>query len=98
MPRGLDTFVFLNSGSEAVENAVKLARQATGKPNVIVFKVTFAFDSLLFSPGKIISINTSAIVLPSLTPLHNTQDKRMLFSIAQLVRAPITAAPWARWP
>lgn len=38
MPQGLDSFVFLNSGSEATENAVKLARHATGKPNLIVFK------------------------------------------------------------
>ncbi len=39
MPRGLDSFYFLNSGSEAIDNAVKLARHATGKPNLIVFKV-----------------------------------------------------------
>eukprot|EP00048_Salpingoeca_helianthica_P015334 m.226230 g.226230 ORF g.226230 m.226230 type:complete len:425 (+) comp16899_c0_seq1:22-1296(+) len=38
MPKGLDSFLFLNSGSEAIDNAVKLARHATGKPNVIVFK------------------------------------------------------------
>lgn len=31
----LDTFFFWNSGAEAVEAAVKLARHATGKPNVI---------------------------------------------------------------
>ncbi len=29
--------VFLNSGAEAVENAVKIARNATGKPGIIVF-------------------------------------------------------------
>ena len=34
----LDTFFFSNSGAEAVEAAVKLARQATGRPNVIVFQ------------------------------------------------------------
>ncbi|ORX44082.1 hypothetical protein DM01DRAFT_1340492 [Hesseltinella vesiculosa] len=33
----LDTFCFNNSGSEAVESAIKLARQATNRPNVIVF-------------------------------------------------------------
>ena len=28
---------FANSGSEAVEAALRLARQATGRPNIIVF-------------------------------------------------------------
>lgn len=34
---GLDSFFFANSGAEAVENALRLARQATGKDNVIAF-------------------------------------------------------------
>lgn len=33
---GLDSWFFWNSGSEAVEASIKLARQATGKPNIIV--------------------------------------------------------------
>ncbi|CAO3596460.1 unnamed protein product [Absidia cylindrospora] len=33
----LDTFCFNNSGSEAVESAIKLARHATKKQNIIVF-------------------------------------------------------------
>ncbi len=37
----LDGFFFSNSGAEAVEGAVKLARQATGRPNVIVFQGSF---------------------------------------------------------
>lgn len=37
----LDTFFFSNSGAEAVEGAVKLARMATGRPNVIVFQGSF---------------------------------------------------------
>jgi 4-aminobutyrate aminotransferase len=37
----LDTFFFSNSGAEAVEGAVKLARQATGRPNIIVFQGSF---------------------------------------------------------
>ena len=32
LPRGLDSVFFLNSGSEAVEASVRLARQATGRP------------------------------------------------------------------
>jgi len=41
VPEGLDSFFFSNSGAEAVEGAVKLARHATGRPNVIVFQGSF---------------------------------------------------------
>jgi 4-aminobutyrate aminotransferase len=34
----LDTFFFWNSGAEAIEAAVKLARHATGKTNIHVFQ------------------------------------------------------------
>jgi 4-aminobutyrate aminotransferase len=37
----IDSFFFSNSGAEALEGAVKLARAATGKPNVIVFAGSF---------------------------------------------------------
>ena len=37
-PAGIDTFFFANSGAEATEAAVKLAKQVTGRPNVIVFR------------------------------------------------------------
>lgn len=37
LPPGLDRVFFANSGSEAVEAALRLARQATGRPNIIVF-------------------------------------------------------------
>jgi 4-aminobutyrate aminotransferase len=37
MPPELDSFFFSNSGAEAVEGALKLARQATGRTDVIVF-------------------------------------------------------------
>ncbi|MGD2207346.1 MAG: aminotransferase class III-fold pyridoxal phosphate-dependent enzyme, partial [Anaerolineae bacterium] len=41
VPPSLDTFFFSNSGAEAVEGAVKLARHATGRPNVVVFQGSF---------------------------------------------------------
>jgi len=34
----LDTFCFCTTGAEAVENAIKLARTATGRQNVVVFQ------------------------------------------------------------
>lgn len=37
-PMGLDSFAFANSGAEAVELAVRIAKHATGRPNVIVFQ------------------------------------------------------------
>ncbi|MFI9027882.1 aspartate aminotransferase family protein [Streptomyces sp. NPDC053560] len=36
LPQGLDSLFFSNSGSEAVEAAMRLARQATGRPNIVV--------------------------------------------------------------
>jgi 4-aminobutyrate aminotransferase len=37
----IDTFFFANSGSEAVEAAIKLARHYTGRTNTIVFQGSF---------------------------------------------------------
>ncbi|MFZ2097509.1 MAG: aminotransferase class III-fold pyridoxal phosphate-dependent enzyme [Anaerolineales bacterium] len=37
----IDGFFFTNSGAEAVEGAIKLARHATGRPNIIVFQGSF---------------------------------------------------------
>ncbi len=41
VPPGFDSFFFSNSGAEAVEAAVKLSRQATGKTNIITFEGSF---------------------------------------------------------
>lgn len=41
VPPHLDGFFFSNSGAEAVEGAMKLARHATGRPNIIVFQGSF---------------------------------------------------------
>ncbi len=40
-PAGIDTFFFANSGAEATEGAVKLAKQATKRPHVVVFSGSF---------------------------------------------------------
>ncbi|HQF52960.1 MAG TPA: aspartate aminotransferase family protein [Thermoleophilia bacterium] len=41
LPEGMDQVLFQNSGAEAVENAVKLAKQATRRTNVIAFQGAF---------------------------------------------------------
>jgi 4-aminobutyrate aminotransferase len=41
VPENLDTFFFSNSGAEAVESAVKLAKQVTNRQNVVVFQGSF---------------------------------------------------------
>ncbi|HQU35343.1 MAG TPA: aminotransferase class III-fold pyridoxal phosphate-dependent enzyme [Anaerolineales bacterium] len=40
-PPSIDSFYFANSGAEALENAVKIAKVVTGRPNVIVFNGSF---------------------------------------------------------
>jgi 4-aminobutyrate aminotransferase/(S)-3-amino-2-methylpropionate transaminase len=45
--RGDQKSLLLNSGAEAVENAVKIARAATGKPGVVVFENAFHGRTLL---------------------------------------------------
>ncbi len=40
-PAGIDKFFYANSGAEITEAAVKLAKQATGRPHVIVFSGSF---------------------------------------------------------
>jgi 4-aminobutyrate aminotransferase len=41
MPPDLDSYYFTNSGAECIEASVKLAKQATGRTNVIVFNGGF---------------------------------------------------------
>jgi 4-aminobutyrate aminotransferase len=41
LPQELDGMFFSNSGAEAVEGAIKLARMASGRPNIIVFQGSF---------------------------------------------------------
>ncbi|MHB8459251.1 MAG: aspartate aminotransferase family protein [Candidatus Limnocylindrales bacterium] len=40
-PEPLDTVFFLNSGSEAIEGALKLARRVSGRPAIVAFRGAF---------------------------------------------------------
>jgi 4-aminobutyrate aminotransferase len=41
VPPSIDSFYFANSGAEALENAVKIAKAATGRQNIVVFNGSF---------------------------------------------------------
>jgi 4-aminobutyrate aminotransferase len=41
VPPHLAQFLFVSSGSEAVDNSIKVARAATGRPNIIAFSNSF---------------------------------------------------------
>src|SRR5918995_3830332 len=56
LPDPIDTVFFLNSGSEAVEGALKLARRATGRPAIIAFEGGFHGRTL----GSV-SVSTSSL-------------------------------------
>ena len=58
LPKGLDAIAFSNSGSESVEAAIRLARQASGRTNLIAFRGgfhgrTLAAASLTTSTSKV---------------------------------------------
>ena len=40
-PEPLDSVMFLNSGSEAIDGALKLARRVTGRPGIVAFRGAF---------------------------------------------------------
>lgn len=53
----LDTFFFWNSGAEAVEAAVKLARMATGRQNIIAMNGSYhgrTFGTMALTKSKTI--------------------------------------------
>ena len=95
LPPGLDRMFFANSGSEAVEASLRLARQATGRPNVIVFHGGFhgrtvAAASMTTSGTKFRSgfspLMAGVHVSPFPDPTHYgwTREEATDFALAQL--------------
>lgn len=95
LPPDLDTMFFVNSGSEAVEAALRLARQATGRPNVIVFHGGFhgrtvAAASMTTSGTKFRSgfapLMPGVAVSPFPSPTHYgwSQDEATAFALREL--------------
>jgi 4-aminobutyrate aminotransferase len=95
LPPGLDRLFFTNSGSEAVEASLRLARQATGRPNIVVFHGGFhgrtvAAASLTTSGTKFRSgfapLMAGVTVSPFPDPTHYgwSQEQATAFALDQL--------------
>ena len=72
-PDPLDSVMFLNSGSEAIDGALKLARRVTGRPGIIAFRGGFHGRT-----WGALSVTSSALnyrtgYLPALPGVHLTQ-------------------------
>jgi 4-aminobutyrate aminotransferase len=70
LPTGLDSLFFANSGSEAVEAALRLARQATGRPNVIVFQGGFHGRTVAAATMTTSGTRFSAGISPLMAGVH----------------------------
>jgi len=72
LPDPLDSVMFLNSGSEAIDGALKLARRVTGRPGIIAFRGGFHGRT-----WGALSVTSSALnyrtgYLPALPGVHLT--------------------------
>ena len=70
LPTGLDSLFFSNSGSEAVEAALRLSRQATGRPNVVVFQGGFHGRTVAASTMTTSGTRFSAGFSPLMSGVH----------------------------
>ena len=89
-PGGDQQVLFLNSGAEAVENAVKIARHATGRPAIIAFEGSFHGRTLLTSTlnGKTAPYKTQpGAMAPEVyhAPFPNTYRPPAGVAVADLV-------------
>jgi 4-aminobutyrate aminotransferase len=70
LPAGLDSLFFANSGSEAVEAALRLSRQATRRPNVIVFQGGFHGRTVAAASMTTSGTRFSAGISPLMAGVH----------------------------
>ncbi|GAA1961461.1 aspartate aminotransferase family protein [Amycolatopsis minnesotensis] len=70
LPEGLDSLFFANSGSEGVEAALRLARQATGRPNVVVFHGGFHGRTVATATMTTSGTRFSAGISPLMAGVH----------------------------
>jgi 4-aminobutyrate aminotransferase len=98
-PGAIDTFFFANSGAEITEAAVKLAKQVTGRPNIIVFDGSFhgrTHLAMAMTTSKTVyraghaPLPSGVFVAPFPDPLADDQDaevERALGGLDQLLAA-----------
>ncbi len=90
--------IFVTTGAEAVENAVKIARAATGRPAVVAF--TGAFHGRTFMgmalTGKVVpykvgfgAMPNDVFHVPFPVPLHGVSVEQSLEALAYLFRADV---------
>ncbi|MBX5465283.1 MAG: aminotransferase class III-fold pyridoxal phosphate-dependent enzyme [Clostridia bacterium] len=78
LPGGIATFFFGNSGTEAVEGAVKLARFVTGRPMVVAFRGGFHGRSL----GSLALTASKAFYRHGYQPLPGVVHSRFPYPLA----------------
>ncbi len=106
LPPGLDSVFFANSGSEAVEASVRLARQATGRPLVVAFEGGFHGRTM----GAAALTSSGAKIRAGMGPLMGgvefapfpyafrygwSEEETVAFCLRELDRLLVTAAPAA---
>lgn len=95
LPEGLDSVFYANSGAEAVEGALRLARQATGRPNIISFLGGFhgrtSGASSITTAGTKFRNNTVPLMggvviapFPYAYRLGMTEDEAVRFALREL--------------
>jgi 4-aminobutyrate aminotransferase len=104
LPAALDSVFFLNSGSEAVEAAVRLARHATGRPLVIAFEGGFHGRTM----GAAALTTSGAKIRAGIGPMMGgvafapfpyafrygwSEEETVAFCLRELDRLLVTAAP-----
>jgi 4-aminobutyrate aminotransferase len=106
LPAALDSVFFLNSGSEAVEASVRLARHATGRPLVVAFDGGFHGRTM----GAAALTTSGAKIRAGIGPMMGgvafapfpyafrygwSEDEAVTFCLRELDRLLVTAAPAA---
>lgn len=82
MPGRIDSFLYASAGTEAIEAALRLCRQATGKPNMIAFRGGFHGRTM----GSLSMTTSSAPIRAGLQPM-----------MGGVVVAPFPDTYWYGW-